>query len=91
LINDVRMKWPYLEGAGVPCNRADVPPGETWQPEESLLVLGISRDEARTLGRAYGQNAILFGDAGGRLWLLACQPEEQHVFQRWQPGDGPAE
>lgn len=43
-----------------------------WEPEPSFLVLGISRDDAAALGRAFGQNAILVGKRGGApelLWL----------------------
>ena len=34
----------------------------TWEPEESFLVIGISRKEAIVFGRKYRQNAILFGE-----------------------------
>lgn len=52
-------------GRGVP-DRCD------WQPEESLLVLGISLDEALALGRRYGQRAIVAGEAGGCALLHWC-------------------
>lgn len=42
----------YLRGEGVD------PAGE-WPGEPSVLVLGISADEAERLGRTYGQNAIV--------------------------------
>lgn len=44
--------YPFLRGVGVD------PSGE-WPGEPSVLVLGISGDEAQRLGRAYGQNAIV--------------------------------
>jgi hypothetical protein len=44
--------WPLLHGAGVD-------PDGHWPPEPSLLILGISREQASELGRSYGQNAIV--------------------------------
>jgi hypothetical protein len=45
----------YLRGVG-----SD--PQGNWR-EPSFLVLGITREEAEALGRAYRQNAIVFADA----------------------------
>ena len=39
------------------------PSGE-WQPEQSLLILGINKDEANGLARKYAQNAFVFVKAG---------------------------
>jgi len=36
-----------------------------WTPERSALVVGISRADAETVGRAFGQNAIVFVEKGG--------------------------
>ena len=62
-----QLAWPLLHGAGVD-------PDGHWPSEPSLLILGISRDEASALGRSYGQNAIVaasIGDAATpRLVLL---------------------
>ncbi len=44
----------------------------TWPPEHSFFVLGICRDAALDLGRRYGQVAILYGERGGPVELLAC-------------------
>lgn len=41
-----------------------------WEPEKSLLILGISRDEASTIGKNLKQNAIVFGEIGGEAELL---------------------
>jgi hypothetical protein len=41
------------------------PPDASWQPEPSLLILGISQDAALRLGAALGQNAIVMGTRGG--------------------------
>ena len=43
-----------------------------WPPEPSLLILGISPDEARSLGRQFGQLAIVVGRPGQPALLLAC-------------------
>ncbi len=43
-----------------------------WEPEESFLVLGISKEEAMKLGQQLHQNAIVFGRKGGQanlIWL----------------------
>jgi hypothetical protein len=44
--------WRLLYGEGVGSD-------ETWEPEPSILVLGISHDAACGLGRKYGQNALV--------------------------------
>jgi hypothetical protein len=40
--------------------------------EESLFVPGLSRDDARELGRRFGQQAVLWGHVGGAAELLWC-------------------
>src|SRR5256885_11703565 len=35
-----------------------------WKPERSALVVGISRADAESVGRAFGQNAIVFVERG---------------------------
>ena len=35
-----------------------------WKPERSALVVGISRADAQRVGRAFGQNAIVFVERG---------------------------
>lgn len=46
-----------IPGHGIPDN-----PG--WQPEISLLILGISQDQATKLAEKFGQNAIVIGNPG---------------------------
>jgi hypothetical protein len=46
----------YLEGVGQH-------PSGTWPGEPSFLVLGLALEAAKTLGRAYEQNAIVWCDA----------------------------
>jgi hypothetical protein len=42
----------------------------SWPPEASVLVLGIGREEAIRLGRAFGQAAILVGRRGQEAELV---------------------
>lgn len=62
--------WRHYPGAGVP-DRAG------WAPEDSLLVLDISRKEAGALGRRFGQAAIVAGrkDAVPELVYLSDSGE----------------
>jgi len=39
-------------------------PQKRWKPERSALVMGIPRAEAEVVGRAFGQNAIVFVTRG---------------------------
>lgn len=50
-----------------------IPDEGHWSPEKSLLVSGISEQEAARIGLEFGQNAILCGEAGepARLVLLS--------------------
>lgn len=47
-------------------------PDNAWEPEPSVLVLGMAREVAEAMGRRFDQNAILWsaGDAVPRLVLL---------------------
>jgi hypothetical protein len=55
----------YLPGEGIGQNAA-------WPPEESLFVIGISKRDARALGRRFGQFAIVVGHKGFRGRLVRC-------------------
>jgi len=55
--------WTALPGLGIGDDGA-------WPAEESLLVLGISREEALALARRFGQAAIVFGERGGPAELV---------------------
>jgi hypothetical protein len=43
-----------------------------WSPEPSILILGIGLEDARALGRQFGQLAIVVGVAGQPARLVAC-------------------
>ncbi|MTI13153.1 DUF3293 domain-containing protein [Sansalvadorimonas verongulae] len=54
-----------------------VPDEGGWQPEQSVLVTGISRDRAVQIGRHFGQNAIVYGERGQPaelVWIEDLQP-----------------
>ncbi len=51
------------EGIGVDC---------TWEPEVSLLILGISQTAAIEVGQYFGQNAIVYGTLTQVANLLLC-------------------
>ena len=55
----------WLPGEGVGDDPAS-------QPEESLLVLGISRGKAVTVGREFGQLAVVVGRRDGPARLVPC-------------------
>ena len=47
-------EYPYFEGEGVGTD-------PVWQPEKSLLILGIPKKTAIEIGTKYEQNAIVYG------------------------------
>lgn len=58
---DLKVKiqnYTYFEGEGVGEDK-------TWEPEISLLIVGISHEEAVEIGKLYEQNAIVIGDISG--------------------------
>ena len=66
LKNDLtRLGFQVFEGEGQPAD-------SSWSPEQSLLVFGLSAQEAIAIGRRYGQNAIVVGESGCKATLLRC-------------------
>ncbi len=49
-------QWKYWEGSGIGADTS-------WQPELSLLILGVSKVVALEIGRQFEQNAIVFGES----------------------------
>jgi hypothetical protein len=47
--------------------------GSDWPAEPAMLVLGMSRPEARRLGRRFRQNAVVVGERGGVAQLVWCE------------------
>ncbi len=60
-----RCGWTAIQGLG------KHPTGD-WPGEPSYLVLGLSRDEARELGRQFEQNAVLWIGANAVPELVLC-------------------
>ena len=58
--------WACYPGAGVP-------DASTWEPEESLLILGIQRQPALQLARRFGQLAIIWGTRDTAAELLLSE------------------
>jgi uncharacterized protein DUF3293 len=66
LVHEVnRIGYPHFPGRGV--GRAS-----SWDPEESVFIVGIPRGEAQELGRAFGQIAIVMKELGCRAELILC-------------------
>lgn len=57
--------WPYFIGQGE---------DETgyWPAEASLLLLGLSEAESKSIGQQFGQNAVVFLEIGAPARLLFC-------------------
>jgi hypothetical protein len=47
-------------------------PDGRWKAEPSAWIVGIGQDEAKELGRKYGQWAVVVGTVGARSQLLWC-------------------
>lgn len=63
LLRQRGLSW--LHGSGIP-DRSD------WQAEPSVLVLGIDRDEAVSIGRRFGQIAVVVGGCRSAAELVYC-------------------
>jgi len=53
-----------------------VPDDSRWPPELSLLVLGIARSASVSLGRKFGQIAVVYGELGQDAELVLCAGEK---------------
>jgi hypothetical protein len=42
----------------------------SWEPELSLLIIGISKDDASKIGKKFEQNAIVYGEFNSSSELL---------------------
>lgn len=52
-----------------------IDPDGAWPDEPGCLVLGMDSGDARVLGRAFGQNAVVVIDAGGNARLEWCRDD----------------
>ena len=58
----------YYLGKGIP-DQGD------WIPEESFLIVDLSKEAALKLGQTYGQKAIIWGQVDAKANLLFCMPK----------------
>jgi hypothetical protein len=67
-LKELTKNYVTFEGHGV---------GEdpTWDPELSLLIIGISKDEALIIGKQFEQNAIVYGKINETPQLLILNSE----------------
>ncbi len=49
---------------------------KSWEPEKSVLIIGISESEAILLGNKYNQNAIIVGEKGSIAKLVLLKAFE---------------
>lgn len=65
-----------LLGCGFTCFRGDgIGDDAQWPPEASVLVIGISLEDAVAVARRYGQSAIVFGVHSGVAELVFCDDD----------------
>lgn len=69
----LRRRYAVLPGLGIPEDSG-------WQPEVSLLVLGLAPGAALRIARQFGQNAIVAGRRGGPSELLWCQTSRPRLI-----------
>ena len=50
--------------------------GGAWPAEPSLLIVGITHEDAVDLGRRFGQVAVVYGEYSGPAVLLLCNDGE---------------
>jgi hypothetical protein len=67
-----RHGYQILPGRGI----GDDP---SWEPEESVLVLGMPRKAAVRIGRQFGQLAIVAGHRGFPARLIPCPSPVVHA------------
>ena len=65
LVRELSGTYRLYPGAGVGAEGA-------WPAELSVLALGISEEDARARGRAWGQLAVLVGSRGGPARVVPC-------------------
>jgi hypothetical protein len=58
-----------------------------WPPEASLLILGMPRAEALSLGHAHAQRAVVWGVVGESALLLICSPHAAESARAEPPKD----
>jgi hypothetical protein len=67
-LKELTKDYITFEGHGVGEN-------PTWEPELSLLIIGISKDDASKIGKEFEQNAIVYGLINETPQLLILNQE----------------
>ena len=62
-LDSMGLTWLAAEGRDPDCG---------WDSEPSLVSLGLTFDQACSLGDEFGQNAVLFSGADGAMRLVFC-------------------
>lgn len=67
LIAETRRRgWQFLYGRGVGEDR-------NWPPEDSILIIGMSRVDAMEIGRLFGQLCVVYAEREAPVELLLCE------------------
>ena len=61
----------YYKGLGIPDGNS------AWKPEESFLILGISKERAYQLGAQFEQVAIVYGELSKEAELIFMEYEKK--------------
>ena len=67
-LKDLTKNYMTFEGHGVGQD-------PTWEPELSLFIIGISKDDALKIGKEFEQNAIVYGLINETPQLLILNQE----------------
>lgn len=67
-LKELTEKYVTFEGYGVGQD-------PTWEPELSLFIIGISKDDASEIGKKFEQNAIVYGVVNNPPELLILNEE----------------
>lgn len=83
----------HLDQAGL---RYEETRGHYGGPEKSLLVYGPSRDQMQQLGKAFGQEAVIYNEGPKRQFIYTAGPNEGQYHQglpnhdeHWEAEQGP--
>ncbi|MEK7434290.1 MAG: DUF3293 domain-containing protein [Cyanobacteriota bacterium] len=63
LIKEIEKEFIFFEGEGKGEN-------SEWKPEKSILIIGISKENAIEIGNKYNQKAIVFGYLNQKAKLI---------------------
>lgn len=70
--NNLQLKAKLLELELTVLEADGVPADSNWEVEQSYFVYNISLDVAKTIGKQFEQNAIVYGKKGEKASLVWC-------------------